>query len=520
MAWGAKPAQAAIRRRHRPLDGLAAAAAAPAGAAPARGVCKPSTRMSSLARRALALFVVVALSVLAVVTLFGGEAGRPPLQPGAGAEADPLAYTEDREPQLAAAAARGHAHILYAKSPGGARTSAERTARFRTLVEAAARTAGIEADTLEAMVLLESAGRPDAVADARLEGAVGLTQILAETGRNLLGMTVDPKGAREIGRSLKRARREGDVALIARLTERRKRVDERFDPAKSLAATARYLLIARGELEREDLSVVSYHMGIGNLQGALRAYGEDDISYTRLYFDSTPLKHATAYEKLAALGDDSSTYLWRVAAGREIMRLYREDPDQLDRISELQNNKNSAEEVLHPPDRTERFQTPADVRAAYADGSLVALSRGDIVDSGLAIDRGMGELAPRIGARLTTYRGLREPALALLKYLGTGVQAISKVMPLRVTSSVRDERYQRLLVRRNREATRRYSLHTTGWTFDILRSYQTRAQARAFEFMLQRLQSLNLIAWVREPAAIHVTVSSDAQRLVPRVGSP
>ena len=51
------------------------------------------------------------------------------------------------------------------------------------------------------MVFLESAGRPDAAADPKLEGAVGLTQILAETGRNLLGMTVDPAGARRIGRS-------------------------------------------------------------------------------------------------------------------------------------------------------------------------------------------------------------------------------------------------------------------------------------------------------------------------------
>jgi hypothetical protein len=67
---------------------------------------------------------------------------------------------------------------------------------------------------------------------------------------------------------------------------------------------------------------------------------------------------------------------------------------------------------------------------------------------------------------------------------------------------------------RNREATPNYSLHTTGWTFDVLRSYRSHAQALAFEFVLERLQSLDLIAWVREPAAIHVTVSSDAQRLV------
>ena len=107
-----------------------------------------------------------------------------------------------------------------------------RTARYRPLVEAAAKTAGIDPDTLEAIVLLESAGRPDATADPQLQGAVGLTQILAETGSSLLHMKVDPAGALRIGRSLRRAQRKGDRALIARLRARRRHVDERFDPPR------------------------------------------------------------------------------------------------------------------------------------------------------------------------------------------------------------------------------------------------------------------------------------------------
>jgi hypothetical protein len=95
------------------------------------------------------------------------------------------------------------------------------------------------------------------------------------------------------------------------------------------------------------------------------------------------------------------------------------------------------------------------------------------------------------------------------------VKEISGAEPLVLTSTVRDERYQRLLLSAgNGEATRNYSLHTTGWAFDILRRYRSRAQALAFEFMLGRLQSQDLIAWVREPAAIHVTVSSRAQALL------
>jgi hypothetical protein len=37
----------------------------------------------------------------------------------------------------------------------------------------------------------------------------------------------------------------------------------------------------------------------------------------------------------------------------------------------------------------------------------------------------------------------------------------------------------------------------------------------AFQFALDRLQALDLVAWVREPAAIHITVASDARALRP-----
>lgn len=480
--------------------------------------------MASLLLRVVALVAVVAATVVAATALLHSDDASPRLAPGSGAAAgrsdevvDPLAYTPARERELVAAATRGHAHVIFAKSPGGAIASAARTARYRPLVEAAAKTTGLDPDTLEAIVLLESAGRPDAAADPRLEGAVGLTQILAETGRNLLGMRVDPAAARRIGRSLARARARGDGELVARLRARRRRVDERFDPPKALMATARYLQLARDALHRDDLAVVSYHMGIGNLQTALRAYGGDheDVSYARLYFDSSPLRHAAAWGALARLGDDSATYLWRVMAAREIMRLYRTDRERLIALSRLQNAKNSAEEVLHPEGATERFATPGDLRAAYAGGRIVALPRKLLAAHGVRIDAQMGELAGRLKRSAATYRGLRPEALALLVVLGAGVQEISDTEPLVLTSTVRDQRYQRLLLAGgNGEATRNYSLHTTGWAFDILRSYRSRAQALAFEFMLGRLQSEDLVAWVREPAAIHVTVSQQAQELL------
>ena len=92
---------------------------------------------------------------------------------------------------------------------------------------------------------------------------------------------------------------------------------------------------------------------------------------------------------------------------------------------------------------------------------------------------------------------------------------LSGQAPLIVTSTVRDGSYQTVLAARNPEATRRYSLHTTGWAFDVLREYRSRRQALAFQFVLDRLRALNAVAWVREPRAIHITVSRDAEALLP-----
>ena len=133
-----------------------------------------------------------------------------------------------------------------------------------------------------------------------------------------------------------------------------------------------------------------------------------------------------------------------------------------------------------------------------------------------ARDPRMGELAGRLSQPAGLYRGLRPEALAMALYIGAQVRELSGgASPLVVTSTVRDERYQRLLVRSNREATRNYSLHTTGWAFDVERRYRSGAQARAFQFVLDRLQVLGAIAWVREPDAIHITVARDAKSLLP-----
>jgi hypothetical protein len=450
-----------------------------------------------------------ALSVLALT----GRDGSPDLGPVTvdPDEPDPFAYEPGREDEFVARATAGHSHVLYEKSPEGVLATARRVERWRSPIEEQAEVADVDPDLLEAMVFLESAGYPDARASDDLEGAVGLTQILAETGSNLLGMRVDVDESERLTRRIVRAERRGDSARAERLRERRRAVDERFDPDEALEGAGRYLELAEDRFGSEELAVVSYHMGIGNLESVLAAYGEDEAAWAQVYFDATPHDHPSTYRLLSGFGDDSATYLWRVYAAREIMRLYREDRDELLRLADLHGAKASAEEVLHPRSETDVFETPEALDDAYLSGDLRPFA--DV--RGMQLDPDVGELAGRLDAQRRLYRGLRPEAHELAVYLAAGVRDVAGTRAsLIVTSTVRDLEYQRVLARRNAFATREYSLHTTGYAFDVRRDYVGRAQAVAFEYMLDRLQSLNLIAWVREPGAIHITASSEAGALI------
>jgi hypothetical protein len=485
-------------------------------------------------RRLVALALLVGVAVVVIVLLARGLSSAETVQASLlvprvdVATDDPLAYADGDDGELEQAAAFGLGHALYAKSPGGVFAAAERTAAFRDLIDETAGGTDVDADVLEAIVFLESSGRPEVIAGDDPARASGLTQILAETAQNFLGMPVDLARSRGLTLRIAAAKRRGDAAAVRRLRDERRAVDARFDPAQALAGTVRYLTTAKESFGRDDLAVVSYHMGIGNLTNVLRAYAaaradvpvrelvaDEELSWARVFFDSSPVRNIAAHQLLRQLGDDSPTYYWRVLAAREIMRLYRDDPDELRRLALLHRAKASAEEVLHPPDDTERFADGDDLERAWEERLLQRLP-DDVAASRLRVDPRMGELADALGAPRSLYRGLRAEALATLLYIGRQVHALSGASrPLTVTSTVRDEAYQQLLREANVEATRNYSLHTTGYSFDILRRYEPGGtQASSFQFVLDRLTARGLIAWVREPAAIHVTVSSDADALV------
>jgi hypothetical protein len=442
-------------------------------------------------RRSLALAAVAA--VIAAVGLFAllhhGAPSAPkvalvPTPPGVTNTKplpDPFAWTPARSADFARRAATGTSHVLYTQSPGGVALSAARTERWRPQVERAAKAAGVDPDRLEALVFLESAGRPDVLAPGGIESAAGLTQILAETGRDLLGMHVDTQRSARYTRRIAAAQRSLKLPHAAALARARARVDDRFDPAKALAGTARYLAIAKRRFGREDLAFVSYHMGIGNLESVLQAYdGGRRVPYAQLYFDSTPTHNAAAYRRLAAFGDDSRNYYWKLSAAMAIMRLARHDPAALTRTAALQTGADSAWMVLHPPATTHR-------------GKLLPLP-----------DR------PQLtGLRVPAGSALAPPALALALYVGAQTRAIGGAPALDVLATAGQGPPD--------------DPHAAGWTFNVARVYASQRQALAFQYVLDRLQVLNVIAWSREGGAIQITAASGAavlEPLIDRLRSP
>ncbi len=298
----------------------------------------------------------------------------------------------------------------------------------------------MRADDLEAMLFLESAGRPTVMADGTPASATGLMQIIPSTAVSLLGMRVDLARSLEINRELPRAQRRAVTSRKAKkrraarrevrsLLRERPVVDERFDPQKSLDAAVRYLLEARRRFGRTDLAIASYHMGIGNLDTVLRTYVAPrpaprstrrtveryGLSWPQLYYDSSPTRNPRTWKLLTQLGDETRHYLFKVLASREILRLAREDRDELERQvsasdGQGERGRGAAAGVALPAVRGRRRPAPRVQarRAGAAPERPGAAGLSARAQDGLALPpaRAAANPLPRAAAR-----GARHPAL-------------------------------------------------------------------------------------------------------------
>ena len=191
------------------------------------------------------------------------------------------------------------------------------------------------------------------------------------------------------------------------------------------------------------------------------------------------------------------------------MHLFRSDPARLERLAKLHDELPSAELVLHPPSARGRFVDAGQLDAAVARGVLVPLQAGS--GAHFAIDPQLERIAARLSEDPSTYVALRPRAAGLLTYLTGKVYELSgEQRPLAVTRATYDEGSAATLTPRDPGAAADAGVHATGFAFDIRRRYGSGAQAAAFQWTLERLEALGLIAWTRGRSVIHLVVSPRA----------
>jgi hypothetical protein len=186
------------------------------------------------------------------------------------------------------------------------------------------------------------------------------------------------------------------------------------------------------------------------------------------------------------------------------MSLYRADPKKLAAQAVLQGSP-AGERVLRPAATT---PIVADDAALNDKGLYLAESLDAFHDDPLPV-----RLSVALADGPKRDRVLRPEALRLLRYLGLGVRDVSGTSMLVLTSATRSVTAEERDTRGAFDAEAPPSTHTTGYAFDLSRNYRSPAQAQALQFWLDRLTALDVIAWVREPTVIHVTVGPRAGEL-------
>ena len=151
----------------------------------------------------------------------------------------------------------------------------------------------------------------------------------------------------------------------------------------------------------------------------------------------------------------------------------------------------------------------AQLEAAVARGVLVPIRASS--GAHFAIDPQLERIAARLGENPNTYVALRPRAARLLTYLTGKVYELSgEQRPLAVTRATYDDGSAATLTPRDPGAAADAGVHATGFAFDIRRRYGSGAQAAAFQWTLERLEALGLIAWTRGRSVIHLVVSPRA----------
>ena len=218
-----------------------------------------------------------------------------------------------------------------------------------------------------------------------------------DRGRTCSGCDVDVRGE-PAADAADRARGRSRAATTAprRSADERQAVDERYDPVKALAGTARYLTIAQ---RRSSAARTSRSSATTWASGTCRACSPPTATRTPPTPGSTSTRRPTATPTSSAGSRRSATTPRPISGGsgaaREIMRLYRDDPAELAAAARRCRPRRTRPRRSCTRSTTRRRSPTRRSCARRTTTATIHAFPNDPAVTGLARDGRMGELAER-----------------------------------------------------------------------------------------------------------------------------
>ncbi len=382
-----------------------------------------------------------------------------------------------------------------------------------THIEAAARDYDLDPMVLAGMIFIESYGNPQAKSPT---GPAGIAQMTKGSAKEL-GLLVG-KRVRIGSKTVTTTRWVGtgkNRRKVVRTVEQPiyKIIDERFVPARAIAAMARRVSNRRAWLGGKiDFAIAEYHMGAGRMAGLLSAYfgrrikvsevtsemRDSGLSYAELFWTNTPYHRPEVYQAIDELNrvDFSPTYYFRVRQAMRLLAIHRQSPAEYTRLASVYQGKFGwnvlpswqwtfvnepltgaapAAPAALQQEMSERFVILPDVASTFGVRAAEGAMTGERSTIGSALF---------LAHHLKRLQGDRYTGFEIARMLAPASARCASAGPGGYNPDNEDDECA--------------PLHTLGWAFDVSSKNLSKTDHRDFKFILNDLRLAGLLAYVED----------------------